>query len=271
MDHTALSQARAFLASVELPAPPATREPTAPAPRAAPRPGARTAGTATLRGDTGQALVVGGEIVAFTPAVPADQRADVANALLLAQLAATRQVATLDSLEAVRTWYAAYFATLGRIGFLIKSATFSQYAKSEDGFTAHEALLQVLPVLLGPNPAALAVATTALQSLKSMRPDDPWITLFERESRAVDTAHFQVAVIDIGKDGKPFVAFNAFGLRAASKITQVLFFRYRADEIEVEHRAGTATIRADVLAEVSQALAAKLVAHANAYIGELEI
>ena len=270
MDHSATSQARAFLASVDLPDPPVARA-TPSTPRGAPAPGARTAGAATLRSDQGQALVVGGEIVAFAPRVPADQRADVANALLLAQLAATRQVATLDSLEAVRTWYAAYFATLGRIGFLINNATFSRYAKSDEGFTAHEALLQVLPVLLTANPAALLVAKTALEALKSMAADDPWITLFERQSKSVNTAHFQVAAIDIGADGRPFVAFSAFGLRAGSRITQVLFFRHRADEIEVEHRAGTAAIRADVLAAVSDELAAKLVAHASTYIGNLEI
>lgn len=218
-----------------------------------------------------QALVVGSELVSFVPAIRPEERSDIVNALLLAQLRAKKGVPLPGDLASVRNWYQQYFEVLSRIGFLIQQSNLQKYENQGEGFEAHEAVLEVAATLLVGAPTALAVLTTTLQALKKMDASNPWITLFNRESRSANTAHFQVSSVDRDADGSVFVVLTAFALEAKSNITQVLFFKFRSNEVKIENSAGRAAINSAVLAAVRPDIARKLAGLTSEYVGELEI
>ena len=249
--------ARAFVTTCEL---------------AAPSPVARMAkGMFDYDAAKAQAAVVGADIVAFMSGVPAECRQDIANASLLAQLVAKKQVPAPTTLASLTGWYDAYFDVLSRIGFAIQDKGFATYTESSESFEAHEAILQVAAALFAGAPGALAVIKSTLEALKSTADSTGWITLFNRESQATNTARFQVSLVGQETDGRLFVSIIAFGLEARTRLTQVLFLKFRSNDVRLEHHSGKVSINARLLAGVRDQLASKLTNYASGFIAGLNL
>jgi hypothetical protein len=254
MTATDIAEARQFVAAAELPEPPPMRhEAWAAAPSSA---------------GSEQATVVGSEVVSFATSVAAQQRQDVVNASLLAQLVAKQKVAAPSSLAEVEAWYASYFDVLTRIGFAIQDTGFAAYQKASEDFEAHEAILDVAASLLGAAPAALALVTSTLQALRKAS-TGPWITLFNRESQSANTARFQVSVVEAGSGGQLTMTLMAFGLEARSRLTQFLLFKFRGNEVSLQHRSGKVAIDGAVLAGVRDEVAVRLARYARDFVAAL--
>jgi hypothetical protein len=254
MTNDALARARAFVGAARLPEPPPANF--------------NVAKAASFDFDAAkeQATVAGSSIISFVTGVTPEQRKDILNALLLAQLVAKKKVAEPQSLEQLLAWYEEYFDVLSHVGFVIQSKGLARYQEKSQDFEAHEAILDVATVLLAGAPAALALVKTTLEALKKMSADSPWITVFNRESRTAQTIRFQVSLVDQDENAQLLVTLMAFGVQAESRLTQVLFFKFRKNEVTLHHNSGAVTINADVLSSVRAQIAAKLVPFTAAYI-----
>jgi hypothetical protein len=213
-----------------------------------------------------QASVVGSDVVAFVNTVTSDERQDIMNASLLAQLVARQKVAEPRTLAEVTAWYDEYLDVLSRVGFVLQHRDFAEYRKDSQTFEAHKAILDVAAVLLAGSPGALYLVKSTLEALEKMSADSPWITLFNRESQSANTAHFQVSLVERDGDAGLLLSLIAFGLAAQNNLTQVLFFKFRRNEITLRHYSGKVTINARLLAAVRHDLADRLVAYTRDYI-----
>jgi hypothetical protein len=216
-----------------------------------------------------QATGVGSEVISFVTGVTPEARQDIVNASLLAQLVAKKKVPNPDSLADLSGWYNAYFDALTNVGFVIQDASFARYQETSDQYQAHEAILEVATALLGPSPAALALLKTTITALQKASGGEPWITVFEREARTARTGRFQISLVEEAADGQLLVSLLAFALEAKHALTQVLFFKFRKNEVTLEHNRSKVTINAGVLAAVRGAISTKLASHAAAYINAL--
>jgi hypothetical protein len=213
-----------------------------------------------------QALVVGADVIAFVKGITPEQRNDIVNACLLAQLVAKKKVANPKTLTQVEEWYDEYFDVLSHIGFAIQDKGFAQYQEASDSFAAHEAIIEIATALLGGAPGALALVITTLQALQKMSQNSPWITLFNRESQSANTARFQVSLVNEDDNGRLLVALIAFGLEARTTLTQVLFFKFHSNDVTLHHHSGQVTINAQLLESVRDQIAGKLAAYTADYI-----
>jgi hypothetical protein len=213
-----------------------------------------------------QAAVVGADVIAFVKGVTPDQRNDIVNASLLAQLVAKKKVADPKTLAQVKAWYDEYFDVLSRIGFAIQDKGFAEYQETSDSFQAHEAILEIVAPLLAGVPGALALIKTTLEALQKMSSNSPWITLFDRESRSANTARFQVSLVTEDDNGQLLVALAAFGLEAKTQLTQVLFFKFHRNDVTLHHHSGKVTVNTQLLGAVRDQIAGKLLAYTNDYI-----
>lgn len=234
--------------------------------RGASRAAAPPADGAPLAAGRRQAAVVGSELLSFAENVGTAWRQDLIDSSLLAQLVAKKRVP--DSTR-IFDWYDAYFDTLAQIGWAVQDKSFSVYVERSDHFSAHEAILKVAGTLLGPAATSLALVTTTLESMKSMRDDSPWITVFDRESRSASSARFQVSVAEQGAGDELSVSLMAFGLEAKTTLTQVLLFKSQTSQATLRHCAARVGIDTVVLAGVRDALRAKLIGRANEFVRQL--
>ena len=166
-------------------------------------------------------------------------------------------------------WYNAYFDVLENIGWVIQDRSFSSYTEEADGLEAHEAILKVATLFLGASPAALAIVISTLEALKSMDSSKAWMTIFDRESKQAKTGHFQIALAEQGENDQFFVSRMAFSLKAASTITQILLFKIRNDEVELDKCSGKVTINDEVLSSIREGVKQKIAAYTNDYIAKL--
>jgi hypothetical protein len=256
MTTVTVSSARAFIDSAELPG--FSRDPLA-------APAAKAIDYDALKD---QAMVVGSEVVSFVKGVSAERREDIVNSALFAQLVANKKVPDRND---VFGWYDAYFQALAQLGWVIQNKTFNGYQEEADGLEAHEAILQVAGVLLGAAPTALAIVTTTIEAMKSMDADNPWITIFDRESRSAKAARFQIALAEESPDGQFMVNLMAFGLEAESSITQILFFKIRKNKVDLRHSSGQVTVNEAVLRDNRDRLKARLAERVAAYIDSADI
>ena len=213
-----------------------------------------------------QAAVVGSEIISFVSGVTAERRDAIVNSSLLAQLVAKQKISDPDR---IYDWYDAYFDVLTNIGWVVQDKSFAVYHESSQNFEAHKAIIAVATTLLGAAPTALALVASALKALESMNESSPWITVFSRESQNAKTARFQISLAEQDAAGQFFVSLMAFGLEAKSSITQVLFFKAKANDATLRHYAGRVTINTNVLDGISESIKAKLSGHASDYIKAL--
>ena len=247
--------ARAFLNAVDLP--PSTRG------------GFEAVGEIIdYKAEKDQAMVVASDVVAFVKGVSIERRQDIVNACLLAQLIANKKVP--DKSNYIE-WYNAYFDVLEHTGWVVQDRGFSSYTEQANCLEAHEAILKVAGVFLGGAPAALAVVISTLEALKSMDSSKPWMTIFDRESKQVNTGRFQIALAEQGENDQFFVSSMAFSLNAKSTLTNVLFFKIRNDEVDLQKCSAKVTINDQVLSDVRDIVRKKITTHTSEYFANLDI
>ena len=215
-----------------------------------------------------QAMVVGSDIMSFVQGVTTEQREDIVNSSLIAQLAAKKRVSDPSQ---IYDWYNVYFEVLSQIGWVIQDQGFSTYSETSAGFDAHEAILKVATALLGPGATALTMVMTTLEALKTMSSDSPWMTLFNRESQSANTARFQVTLAEQVKDNQFLVSLMAFGLEANKTLTQVLFFKLTSSEASLKHYSGKVTIDTHILSTIRQDIKDRIAAFSREYVKQLPI
>ena len=159
----------------------------------------------------------------------------------------------------------AYFEVLENIGWVIQDKGFASYEERADGLEAHEAILKVAATILAPSPTALMVITSTLEAMKSIEADKSWITLFDRESKYTNVAHFQIALVEQGDADQILVSLMAFSLEAQSTLTQVLFLKIRSDSVKLKHCTGKVTINHAVLSAVRAQIKTKVAAYASRF------
>ena len=228
------------------------------------------AGSAEINYDDlkNQAMVAGSDVISFVKGISAERKQDIINSALLAQLAANKRVPNRSKVFA---WYDAYFDVLTRIGWVIQDSAFNSYEEQADGLEAHEAILKVAGVVLGAAPTALAVVTATIEAMKTMDQDNPWITIFDRESRSAESARFQISLAEEEENGQFMVNMMAFGLKAQSTVTQVLFFRIHKNRMKLKHCSGKVTINEDVLGSVRENIKVKLAGRTAGFVDSLDI
>ena len=218
-----------------------------------------------------QAAVVGSDVVSFVKDITEEQRKDIINASLLAQLVANKKVPDPQNLDGILAWYKEYFDVMGKIGFAVQSQGFAKYSEQSDSFEAHQAIIDIVTTALaGASPAALPLVLKTLESLKKLSDDSPWITLFHRESRSGNTARFQVSVADSPSTGSSLNIF-AFGLSADASVTQVLFFRFKKNHATLQHNNAMLTINETVLAGIRDDVAQKITKFSKDFVAGLDI
>lgn len=258
MSNADVEKARAFVKSLALPASP---------------PVMLGAAGSELEFDAARqdAAVVGSDVVAFVKEVTPEQRNDVVNATLLAQLVANKAHPDPKAMPQVLAWFDTYFETLSQIGFATQDLGFAEYTAGGDTFEAHQAILEVAATLLVGSPGAIVIVKKTLEALQKMDADSPWITLFHRESQSANTARVQMSVVEDDQDGGFLLSTIAFGLEAEKKVTQVLFFRFQKNRLKLRHHMGKATISPDVLAGVRDQVRQKVVAFSTSFVAGLEV
>jgi len=217
-----------------------------------------------------QAVTVGSQIAEFAANVPADMRPRISNSFLLAQLAANREIK--DTGGGTKQWYDKYVEVLTQIGWLLESKQMSMREVSTDTLEVHKEIIPLLIAVLGTAAIPVtAVIISVLKSLADMDKDQPWITLFDRESQRASANQFQMSYASLDESAGPRISLVCFELDASRSLTQVLFFKFSTTKATLRHFGSKLGINPAVFERSIKVVEDRIADYVNDYIEDIKL
>jgi hypothetical protein len=216
-----------------------------------------------------QAVTVGSQISEFAKSVPQEIRPYIDNAFLLAQLAANFEIQEHGG--STSAWYDKYIEVLENAGWVVESRGDSVREVTGASAEVHQKIIPVLTAALGPAAAASSIVITTLNSLAEMNEDQPWITLFDRESQRASANQFQVSYVDVDEHKVPRLTLASFELDARRAVTQILFFKFLNTEATLSHFESKMSINKTAFENGKEIIAARLADRTAGFLTEVKI
>lgn len=214
-----------------------------------------------------QAQVVGSNVLSFVTGLDTTVREAISNSSLLAQLVADRRTsAESQPME----WFSAYSEVLKNLGWVLQENHWADHTTQGAAAEVHEKILEVAAVVLGPAPAALAILTASVKALRDMKPESSWLTIFNREAKKGRISRFQIGIAEEGENGNAFVTQLCCLVEAESKLTQVLFFKFRKEKARFRANLQKSSFNKAALTEIAPAIRKKISAFQEGYLGTIE-
>lgn len=214
-----------------------------------------------------QAQVVGSSLFSFAQGVTPETREAISESALLAQLVANKR----SSAEREPTeWYAIYQEVLTNVGWVLQDYGWTDYTAKGTAVEVHQKIIEVLTAALGPSAAALAIIKSAVDALAAMAPDTSWLTIFSRESQRAEIARFQIGFVETGEAADVYVSMLACLIQAKSSVTQVLFFKLKAENATFKANSAKVSIDRAALADLQPSIRAKVRAYQVDYVSSIK-
>jgi len=204
-------------------------------------------------------------IISFVGGVSPQNRQDILDSTLLAQLAAGHLYPEPKDL---RNWYDKYTEVLRNIGWSIQQNEFSELESSGSLFEMKNAILGMISASFGAN--YVAVITKVLDALKELSDTDSKIVAFERNTHSAGKGTFQLALVEEVNNA---VALHMVGfiVSTSSEVRRILFFSSKKEKSTVSSNTMACSLNTEVYAMVRNTVKQKLGDKAQNYIAEIVI
>jgi hypothetical protein len=210
---------------------------------------------------------VDGNIVAsFVDGVTGQQKADVLNSCLLAQLHANTK---FDRFEEPINWTKYYSRTLENIGWVVPQFTFTRLQSSQTRFSMDTAIISVMAKLM--TASEIEVTKATLEALRGLNHGDRRLTIFRRNSVNFNWGDFQLDSIGVSATGTLSMKVTAYGIKTNEQITDVLWFSFSSGSTTLAVAKTTFVLNEQVYDRIRDAVLNKLQDRAINYIGGLDI
>lgn len=211
------------------------------------------------------AFVDGGSVVAFVADVSGQNREDVLNSTLLAQLAADKQ---FNREKQVMDWYGFYTQVLGKLGWTQQGFNWSKYQASEMSFTMDKVVLDIAKAAL--TGQELLVVAAALDAMSKLPEKDGKLSLFNHSASTDTEGNFQISVCT-ETNGAVAMKTMAFFYSSEQQSTDVLFFNFSSQSTDLSQSTNVQTLSSSVYGKVRNTVLEKLGKNAQDFVLDLDI
>jgi hypothetical protein len=244
-----------------------------PKPRSLPAHGAVTKDiTPPVSVDGTSAVVVGPQVTGFMDGVDPTMRGTVTRSMLLASLVAQQSSGGgPDKTD----WYISYKDALRSQGWSLGAEQQRTYDSKSQQLEVHEAVIDFITAIGVGGPAYLLVVA-ALNAMKKVGDNQPWITLFDRETHVESVASFNVAVVSDSSpptsDGNAVsMQLSNFNLHGSTALTQVLFLKFKEMKLTIAANGVACGISHDQLTALQTPLTERLSAYVTDFISNVKL
>jgi hypothetical protein len=211
--------------------------------------------------------VDGNIIASFVDGVTGQQKHDVLNSCLLAQLAADFR---FDREDNPIDWTKFYVTVLGNVGFVAPSFQFRGLQSNQARFTMDAVIIRLLTSFLTGD--ELQTAQAAIDAVKALEDGDRRLVIFERNSVQQTAGNFQVDSVGVSPAGVLSLKVGAFSFRSSESTTKVLFFSFPGgNKTSLQTMKTTLVLNEQVHERLRDAILNKLGSRGLDFIGGLEL
>ncbi len=112
---------------------------------------------------------------------------------------------------------------------------------------------------------------SVLKSLADMDKDQPWITLFDRESQRASANQFQMSYASVDENAGPRISLVCFELYASRSLTQVLFFKFSTTKATLRHFGSKFGINPDLFERSIKVVEDRIADYVNDYVEDIKL
>lgn len=219
----------------------------------------------SITDDDAAAYVTAGGIIGFVAGLNGQQKEDVLNSTLLAQLAANkafdREIDTVN-------WYKKYREVLEKIGWVASEFTFNKYSGSGSSVEVSKVLIELLEAIATEN--ALLITKAAIDAVKALDGSSKAFTIWDSTTHSSSKGNFMISPC-INSDGNVVMSLGCSYFSSNTVDSQFLWFNFSSSSISLYTGAQTITLNEDVYKQVREAVIKKLGDNATKYIADLDI
>lgn len=211
-----------------------------------------------------EGYLVGGAAAAFTEKLSGQDKKDILNATLLAQLASDKK---FNSRTQVIQWYDFYKLVLGKIGFVIENFSFEEHKTSGSSVSMDQVVIEMLEAIATGGQMGVLKATLAAMKASSK---EGRLTLFERQASKDNAGNFQIYPCTKAENGDVSIAMGAFYFDSKDTQGGFLFFHWKKSDVHIFKGSQKMVLNVDVYSQVRSRISAKLGQNANDFVDLLD-
>jgi len=204
-------------------------------------------------------------LVSFASSVSAANRNDVLQSTLLAQMAANLKV---KNKAKVFDWYKVFMDTLEKTGWIVESAVPQTYNATESEFEVDNVVIDIISSAFGK--MYIDIIKKTLSAIKNMGDDDRKIKAFERNTKSVDNAGFQIALAN-EDGGIVSMQIGTFMLTTSHDLRKVFFFKTEKEKTNLQYMSRRATFNSTAYSVIRDAVNQKIADALLTNISEIKI
>ena len=221
---------------------------------------------AQFLGGKNQGLVDAGSLVVFMGNVGEQQRSDVLNSTLLAQLAADKKFSRQNQVDG---WFKFYQTVLCNLGWNIQEYDFEKYNSHREKMEISQTIVDILRATVRED--EVEVVERTMKSLQRSENEQWWDVFSQRSSAASSNAILQVLVCKVDSSGQIVMCLGSFHFSASSTHSRWLWFHYNSADIIFYKCTSMMTLNMKVYVEVRDEIINKLGNYKQSLIGDLKI
>lgn len=213
-----------------------------------------------------QAMIVDDKsLISFVSGLSAENRADILESTLLAQLGANSKVPDHNDVIA---WYKAYIEILTKVGWTMEGGDVQQFSAKANVVELQAVIIDILMAAFGAD--FLQIVKRALDGIKSLADSNGKIEAFEKNTHSASNGSFQIGVATQEGDA---VSMNlgTFLITSTSRISHILFIKFTKDETDLQYASGKLTLDQRIYENVRSMVQNKLSGRAVEFVTEIPV
>jgi hypothetical protein len=227
--------------------------------------GARTIRAATAD-NTASAQVNAGSLTSFTQNLSGQNKNDVKNSTLFAQLAAN---VAYDRTKDPINWYKNYVEVLGQIGWNQPAFAFDTYSSGGSTVQMDEAVLGILARIATGDELAMVAAT--MEGLKSLGSDTKQMKIWDASACNGSNGNFQIFPVDRVPNGDVVMVLTGMQFNATTSHGRFLWWSWSSTSINIQRAADKFVLNESVYETVRAAIVQKLGERAVQLVADIDI
>ncbi|KAF9476195.1 hypothetical protein BDN70DRAFT_882736 [Pholiota conissans] len=210
------------------------------------------------------AMIGEGQATTFTVGMSPQNKMDVMNSTLLAQLAASGHCHRFNQ---TKEWYQYYSHILENIGWTVTAFNWSQASVKDSTLSLNKVILQFLKTYLTAN--QMVAVEHLIDALENT--EDPVVKTFTAGASDSHQANFQLGTCAEDEEGTISFSMGAFTFSTSEKITNLMVTEYNTDTAMFENAFQTMIFNPEVYGRIRAAILDKLAQNATDLIHELTL
>jgi len=206
-----------------------------------------------------------GSLTSFVEGLKPEEKADVMNSTLLAQLAANKAV---DRFQRPIDWFKFYSNVLQNVGWNMPGMGFDVYTSGGSTVNMDEAVLGILGAICTGN--ELAVVSATMNALKSKEAGSKAINIWNANASGGNAGNFQIMPC-ASVNGTVVMVMAAMQFVANTSHGNFLWWSWSSTDIKITRAAQKIELNADIYGKIRETVKTKLGDKATTFVDDLDI